>query len=319
VSRRFVFYREGLDPDGLLVVDGVAASAFNLSHWPGNRTPERYRADTTTEMALRLATDPDREELLSRVRLVSNNHFDTDGLLSAWVVLNPDQALPHRRFLIDAARAGDFQTFTSADAVKFDLMVTAFSDPRRSPIAEALLSPEEADRAQALYDELLGRLPELFYQSSAHRPLWEDEFEGIVRSFARLRDGGAVIREHPASRLSVLETEEDLAPMARFDSCRFHRILTATREGDAVRYQLEHHIFSWFDTVTPPRGARLDLTPLCLPLNRIETAPAARWTYTGNHDLAARLYLADERGEPVASRLRIGRVESIVAEALHGR
>jgi len=319
LDRRFVFYREDLDPDEVLVVDGVAPAAFNLSHWPGNRTPERYRADTTTEMALLLASDPRREELLSRVRVVSNNHFDTDGLISAWVILNPDEALLHRRFLIDAARAGDFQTFTSPDAVKFDLLVTAFEDPRRSPIAQALRVPEAAARGQALYDDLLGRLPELFYQTSAHRRLWEDEFEGIIRSFQRLREGGAVIREHPPSRLSVLETEEELAPMARFDSCRFHRVLTATGGESGTRCQLEHHIFSWFDTVTPPRGGRTDLTPLAAELNALEPPTNGRWVYTGNQDLEARLFLSDAQGDPGVSGLPLDRVEAIAADALRGR
>src|SRR5512134_135881 len=58
MTRRFEYYHAGLDPARTLVVDGIAEAALNLSHWPGNRTPRRYRADTTTEMALRLAEDP---------------------------------------------------------------------------------------------------------------------------------------------------------------------------------------------------------------------------------------------------------------------
>src|SRR5262245_12507850 len=205
LERRFEFHHEGLDPALTLVVDGVAPAALNLSHWPGNRTPSRYRGYTTTEMALHLAADPHRERFLGDIRFVSNNHFDTDGLLSAWAVLHPDEALRHRRFLVDAARAGDFGTFTSADAVKFDLTVTAFEDLRRSPVAGRLRDLGEDERSRLLYQELLGRLPDLFYQVDAHRPLWEEEFSRIVDSFQRVRDGGARIREHHASRLSVIE------------------------------------------------------------------------------------------------------------------
>lgn len=121
MKRVFATYDETLDPGQTLVVDGLVGEGPSLSHWPGNRTPERYRVDTTTEMALLLAEDPRREEFLSGIRVVSNNHLDTDGLLSVWAVLHPEEALRHRRFLVDAARAGDFGTFTSADAVKFDL------------------------------------------------------------------------------------------------------------------------------------------------------------------------------------------------------
>jgi uncharacterized protein DUF6687 len=319
LDRRFEFFREDLDPAATLVVDGLAGKGLNLSHWPGNRTPERYRADTTTEMALLLAADPDREAFLEPVRVVSNNHFDTDGLLSVWAVLHPGEALGHRRFLVDAARAGDFGTFTSPDAVKFDLMVTAFEDPRRSPIAALLLGRGEEERSRVIYEELLGRLPDLFYQTDSYRRLWEDDFENIVHSFQRVREGGAQIREYPSSSLSVLETEEELEKMARFDSCRFHRMLTATRDGRGFRFQLEHHIFSWFDTLTPPKGSRLDLTPLAMQLNALEPNREWRWTYTGNQDLEAKLFLPDEDGDPAVSGLPLERVERVVSEALRGR
>ncbi|PYQ14144.1 MAG: hypothetical protein DMH00_02475 [Acidobacteria bacterium] len=319
LKRRFEYFHEGLNPRSTLVVDGVAPPALNLSHWPGNRTPPRYRADTTTEMALLLAADPGRETFLSEVEVISNNHFDTDGLLSVWAVLHPQEALRHRRFVVDAARAGDFGTFTSPDAVKFDLLVTTFEDPQRSPVAPRLRGLGSDARSQAAYEELLGRLPELFYQSGAHRRIWEDEFESIVHSFQRLREGGARIREYPSSSVSVIETDEELEKMARLDSCRFHRVLTATRDGRGYRFQLEHHVFSWFDTVTPPRGARLDLSPLALELNALEPCREGRWIYTGNHDLEAKLFLADGEGEPLVSGLPLERVEALVTESLRGR
>ena len=107
--------------------------------------------------------------------------------------------------------------------------------------------------------------------------------------------------------------------MARLDSCRIHRVLTATRDGRGFRFQLEHHIFSWFDTVTPPKGARLDLTPLARELNSMEPSRDARWRYTGNHDLEAKLFLADSVGDVAVSGLPLQRVESFVSEALRGR
>jgi len=319
MERTFAFYHDALDPETTLLVDGLAPECRHLSHWPGNRTPGPYRADTTTEMALSLAADPGREEFLSRVRVVSNNHLDTDGLLAVWAVLNPAEALRHRRFLVDAARAGDFGTFTSPDAVKFDRMVTAWWDPERSSLGRRLAGAGDAERQRIAYEDLLPRLPDLFYRVDAHRRIWEDEFEAIVHSFQRVRDGAARIREYPASRLSVFETEEDLEPMARFDSCRFHRVLTACRDGRGYLYQLEHHVFSWFDTVTPPRGERLDLTPLALRLNEMEPAREGRWTYTGSQDLAARLFLSDDGGEAMVSGLPLSRVEGFLVQSLQGQ
>jgi hypothetical protein len=319
MERTFAFYRRDLDPETTLLVDGLEPECRHLSHHPGNRTPAGYRADTATEMALRLAADPGREEFLSRVRFVSNNHLDTDGLLAVWAVLNPEEALRHRRFLVDAARAGDFGTFTSADAVKFDRVVAAWWDPERSSLGRRLAGAGASERQRIAHEDLLPRLPDLFYRVNAHRRIWEEEFQTIVHSFQRVRDGAARIREYPASCLSVIETEEDLEPMARFDSCRFHRVLTACRDGRGYLYRLEHHVFSWFDTVTPPRGGRTDLTPLALRLNEMEPAREGRWTYTGNQDMAARLFLADGSGEAMASGLPLRRVEGFLAQALQGQ
>jgi len=319
LERTFSFYRETLDPERTLLVDGLMSSSPHLSHWPGNRTPRRYRADTTTEMALLLAEDPRRGDFLSRISVVSNNHFDTDGLLSVWAVLHPEDAVQHRRFLVDAARAGDFGTFSSADGVKFDLIVTAWADRERSPMASQFRGLTDAEVCQGIYEDLLSRLPSLFGEVETYRLLWEESFEAIVHSFQRVRDGAATIREYPGSCLSVVETEEELEPMARFDSCRFHRVLTAFRDGRGHRHTLEHHIFSWFDTVTPPRGERVDLTPFASRLNEMEPAGDGRWIYTGNEDLAARLFRADSGGDPVVSGLPLERLEGFLVESLQGR
>jgi hypothetical protein len=50
------------------------------------------------------------------VNVVSNNHFDQDGLVSAFTLVDRDAALARRGPLIDLARAGDFGTFDSRDS-----------------------------------------------------------------------------------------------------------------------------------------------------------------------------------------------------------
>ena len=44
-----------------------------------------------------------------------NNHFDTDGLLSIWVLLDPERALACRDLLVAAAEAGDFDEWPTLD------------------------------------------------------------------------------------------------------------------------------------------------------------------------------------------------------------
>jgi len=95
-----------------LYCDGTHDAAFRpgvdleLSHWVPNLTPERYKADTSTEICLRFVADPARERAFD---LAVNNHVDIDGLLSLFVVSHPEAALAHRERLVQVAEMGDFQ------------------------------------------------------------------------------------------------------------------------------------------------------------------------------------------------------------------
>ena len=44
-----------------------------------------------------------------------NNHFDTDGVLSVWTLLDPERTLANRELLIAAAEAGDFDEWPPLD------------------------------------------------------------------------------------------------------------------------------------------------------------------------------------------------------------
>src|SRR3989449_2520890 len=128
----FTYYDKRLDTVPFLCVDGVVEGGLNLSHWPGNRTPAHLKADTSTEMALKLARDSGRASWLEGVSIVTNNHFDTDGLLSVFAALRPEEALRHEKAMIQAARTGDFGEWTTPEALKFDAVVTAYDDEERS-------------------------------------------------------------------------------------------------------------------------------------------------------------------------------------------
>ena len=314
----FSFHDVRLKQAPFLCVDGVVEGGLNLSHWPGNRTPTHLKADTTTEMAIRLARDPGRQAWLGDVEVVSNNHFDTDGLLSVWAVLHPEEALRHERALVQAARTGDFGEFTTPEAFKVDAVVTAFDDDRRSPLAGEIRGLPEHERYQLLYDRLLGLLPELLHDASHHKALWAEPLQSLLRSLMRIRDV-ARVREHDSAHLTVIEAGEPLDRMARFNVARHHRVLTATRRGDGWTYEMAFQIFSWFETVTPPRGGRFDLSGVAPELDRLETAGEGRWTYTGDDSLDARLYRSAPDGEAVPSSIPLETIERRLLQLFEGR
>jgi hypothetical protein len=304
----FTYYDERLASMPFLCVDGVVPTGHNLSHWPGNRTPPHLKADTSTEMALKLARDPGRESWLRGVAIVTNNHFDTDGLLSVYAVLHPEQALGHEEALVQAARAGDFGEFNTPDAFKFDAIVSAFDDDEASPIADDIRGRPEHERYQIIYDRLLSMLPDLLATTGRFKPLWSKPLAGLMRSLLSVRSV-AQVREHDAARLTVIETTRPLEQMARFNVARHHRVLTADRIPEGWIYEMAFQVYSWFDTVTPPRGGRIDLTELATAFDALETGQKGRWTYTGNDSLDARLYRAGPDGSPLPSTLPLEVVE----------
>lgn len=93
-----------------IFADGSADETFRpaldleLSHWLPNRTPPRYKADTSTEICLNFVAEP----LPGNWDLAVNNHLDVDGVLSVYVLVRGQAALPHRETLVAASRMGDF-------------------------------------------------------------------------------------------------------------------------------------------------------------------------------------------------------------------
>jgi hypothetical protein len=85
---------------------------LDLSHWYPNQTPTKYRADTSTEIALNFAAaNPDHDFI------VVNDHSDTDGLLGVFVLACPELALENRQTVTAAAEIGDFSFHGSREAL----------------------------------------------------------------------------------------------------------------------------------------------------------------------------------------------------------
>ncbi|HKR60353.1 MAG TPA: DUF6687 family protein, partial [Pyrinomonadaceae bacterium] len=120
---RFEYYHPGLESIPKLSVDGTVSNSVHFSHWEGNETPAQLKADTSTEIALKLAASPNRAALTNGIELVTNNHFDTDGVLSVWTVLHGERALPYRDLLVSAAEAGDFSEYSSDDGVRVSIAI----------------------------------------------------------------------------------------------------------------------------------------------------------------------------------------------------
>src|SRR5690606_22527711 len=85
-----------------VVVDGPAGEGTTLclSHWPGSpELPPALADDLPRQIALRYHGH--RDDLHAPAQLVTNNHYDQDGLVGVFTLVEPEEALRRRDLLVD--------------------------------------------------------------------------------------------------------------------------------------------------------------------------------------------------------------------------
>src|SRR5687767_7288012 len=229
---RFEFYTEALENVPKLSVDGtVDTNSIHFSHWQGNTTPAELKADTSTEIAVNLVASPKRAELTNNIELVTNNHFDTDGVLSVWTVLNGERALSYRDLLIAAAEAGDFSEYSSDDGVRVSIAIQGSdqASPNNddgSPLAR-LLAGEEVDDDARAYDLVLPEVERLLTNINDYESLWREGWEKVVAAVESFERGKSSVTEYSDSRISVVTLSLELFDGAGFSPTKHSAPYTA--------------------------------------------------------------------------------------------
>ncbi len=332
---RFEFYHAGLDDVPKLSVDGTVANSVHFSHWEGNETPAQLKADTSTEIALNLVAAPDRDELTRGIELVTNNHFDTDGVLSVWTVLGGERALELRDKLIPAAEAGDFSEFTNEAAVRASIAIQGSDQPipgeqQGSPLAAQLAGENVDDDARA-YDLVLPEVERLLTNTDAYEPLWRGAWEKIETAMESFARGTSKTEEFADSGLSLITLAPEVfspsgfnptrhaAPytaISRYAKGKLFLITTPLRHGWA--YRIDYPYYSWAETVVRPRVPRRDFSQLLAELNELEPERAGVWKVDSTELASAIKFLGDD-GTLAASRLRPDEVAKVVRGEMTNR
>ena len=321
---RFEFYNEGLADVPKLSVDGTVGNAVHLSHWQGNETAAHLRADTSTEIALNFVAAPDREEIARGARVVTNNHFDTDGVLSVWTVLAGRRALDLKDRLIPAAEAGDFSEFTGARAVRASITIQGGDNPfvegLASPLARHLAGGADEKRA---YRFVLPEVERVLTRTDEYEELWRDEWARIERALESFAGGRSRVAEDGESGLSLVTLDPEIYGASGFNptrhaapytavahNARGRAFLVCTPLGDGWSYRVDYPYYSWAVTTLRPRVARRDFTELIERLNELEGDGVGRWK-ADRSELTSALKFLDARAAPAASRLA---PEAVAAE-----
>lgn len=318
---RFEFYHSGLDDVAKLSLDGTVSNSVHFSHWQGNETPAEVKADTSTEIALNLVASPNRARLTRGIELVTNNHFDTDGVLSVWTVLTGERALELRDKLIPAAEAGDFSELNSEDGVRASIAIQG-TDPAGndssdsgSPLAAFLNGREVADDAKA-YELVLPEVERLLTNLGEYEHLWRAGWQQIAIAVDSFEKGTSTVAELSDVGVSLVTIAPDIFASGGFNPAEHaapftaisryahgQLFLIATPYNNGWSYRLDYPYYSWAETVVRPRIERRDLTPLISRLNEIEKNDEGRWQLDGREMTSAIKFL-DHTSILAASRLR---------------
>jgi len=314
---RFEFYTDAIADVPKLSVDGTVDNAIHFSHWKGNETPESVKADTSTETVLNVVAAPNRRELTRSIELVTNNHFDTDGVLSVWTMLAGERALPLRDKLIAAAEAGDFSELSSVDGVRASIVIQGSDSPidkSGSPLAAKLEGRPVADEAQA-YLLVLPQIEQVISRTNEYEELWRDSWQRIETALESFAKGESQVAEFADARLSLVTLAPQIFGPRGFNPSRdavpFTAIshhakgelfLIATPLHDGWAYRLDYPYYSWAETVVRPAIVRRDLSSLLAELNDLEQSSTGKWR-PDSSELASAAKFLDQSGMLAASKL----------------
>ncbi len=290
-----------------VVVDGSAtpSTVLTLSHWPGSASPEAFRADLSASMAFKALHELEagRFELPSEV--ITNNHYDEDGLVSVFALVHPQEALAMEAMLLDIASAGDFGVFRDRDAARVSFVLNAWACPALSPLNNNVFKKGSDFVTSVLYEELLFRLPKLISKIDHFHSYWQEEDTFLSDTEQAFGQGLLSFSEDPHRDLMIVRVDEGfqgrrnpelssswvskvLHPFFVHNKSNLMRILVIKGSRRELYFRYE----TWVQYQSRVLCPRLDLSDLAIRLNLSEKS--GRWRFNGTNEIIARLYLDED-------------------------
>ena len=315
---RYVPYHELGDLPNI-VVDGAATDStlLTLSHWPQNATPKELKRDTSAEIVFAYLDTP---KYHVEAEAVSNNHFDQDGLIGLFALIDPGTAQQNRDLLIDVASAGDFGVFERLDAARISFTLNALEDPASGFLKADVFDLPYAEQAAAKYRALLAELPAILSDLANYRSYWESEDRHYLASVGLLDHKTVTITERNDLDLAIVRLPESLAsdgdtdttiemddlchPNAIYNATPRNRIVLVCGQSIEFRYRYE----SWVQMVRRKPLLRVSLDRLVEQLNRIESSGGV-WRADSAEDITPAMRLDGARHTSIPEKDFIARLE----------
>ncbi len=328
-ARHFVPFGQ-LRRQPTIVVDSTGlGAALTLAHWRGAATPLALRDDTSAGSCLLALRAPATPGLAAQA--VTANHFDIDGFVGLWALLNPELALAQEKLLRLVATLGDFREIDwqhplADHALQLVCWLNAEEKARfYEPFGAPARRRREDEASAEKFAWFLPRFAEILTNPEAGRAAWQPEYDRVKQAVAVLAGSYTQRTDYPEIGLVVVRTPAPLPYYALFGpTAGFDWVLSLY---DGQRYELECKYTTWIDLASRPTLPRLPLPALATRLNELETS-SYRWAadpltdtgpllrLTGRRLSKAERY-ADPDGRPIyASTLAPGVVEAEVVAFL---
>ncbi|TYZ07581.1 hypothetical protein FY528_14555 [Hymenobacter lutimineralis] len=277
-----------------IVVDSTGlGAALTLAHWRGAATPPALRDDTSAGSVLRALR---ADKTLAQAGLaVTANHFDIDGFVGVWALLNPTLALQHGELLRLVATLGDFRELDwqhplADHALQLVCWLNAEEETRfYEPFGAPARRRREDEASAEKFAWFLPRFAELLQNPEAGQAIWEPEYQRVKQALAVVHGPATTVRRYPDVGLTVVTTPEPLPYYALFAPSIGTDMVLSLYDGQ--RYEFEYKYTTWIDLESRPTLPRLPLDGLASQLNAREQTPR-RWTFDGITDTGPLLRLS---------------------------
>ncbi|MGB3468532.1 MAG: DUF6687 family protein [Cyclobacteriaceae bacterium] len=269
----FIGFDAASDAENVIVVDAYLPGRLNLSHWRGVELPLHLQADTSTEIVL-MALKSD-QFTPDDYRYCTNNHFDIDGFLGIWALMNPEEAIKNEVLLREMAAIGDFRELNADKHIAGRAMslVCKINELEKSlfypPFGMDLREPSACIPKYEYFLREFGNLLEGNYEPA-------DEYTLVSKQMKDLSQSGEV------SYLSSLRLLIVYAPYPM----HYYALFAESKKADMVltiypdhKYELEEKYSTWVQTVRKSYP-RILLSNLAEHLNASEKS-GYRWK--GDH------------------------------------
>lgn len=312
-------------PETVVVDSILPRAALTLAHWRGAPTPPGLQDDTSAGSALRALAAP--PAALAAARYVTANHFDVDGFVGVWALLNPALARRHAELLRLVATLGDFREISwshplADQALQLVGWLNAEEKARfYEPFGAPARRRREDEASAEKFDWFLPRFAAMLANPDAGRAAWLPEYERVKAAAAVMQSPATVLRRYDDLGLLVIETPAPLPYYALFGPSAGYDMVLSLYEGR--RYEFEYKYTTWVDLESRPTRPRLPLEGLVAALNAQE-ASGRLWAADGVTDTGPLLRLqgrplskvqryADPDQRPIyASSIRPEEVERLV-------